>query len=277
MSKNRPIKWNQNQQKRLEKAVRNFNNKITRLEKKDPRLKSMLPERIDLKDMKENIKTATDLNREVKALSNFSHRKNVIKIHDDGSMEGLVKVPVTDYNLIMTKWQKRQMKTRTTTVNRRRKEMREAIADIEMTDRGKKRGYTKGDLGMGKMEEHALQDFVPFTERMNRRDMDAKFKNLFKESSVLYWDERGKLLKNNYIKAINENFNVEDPRIIEIIEKIEQMDFKEFRKVFEAENEKIGEYYQIDDEFLDAQTNRLHSMWLPEKHIKQTTKKRRRK
>ena len=55
MSKRYNIKWRQDDSERLTKAVKNFNAKITRLEKKNPENKNALPERVSAKQLKELI------------------------------------------------------------------------------------------------------------------------------------------------------------------------------------------------------------------------------
>ena len=68
MAKRYRIKWRLQDRKTLARTVKNFNAKITRLEKKHPELKEFLPEKISVKDLKNNIETRQDFNRELKSL-----------------------------------------------------------------------------------------------------------------------------------------------------------------------------------------------------------------
>ena len=67
------IRWNENQNAELRKAVKNFNAKITRLEKKHPEIKNALPEKVSVKAMKELIGTRKDLQREINSGCFFSN------------------------------------------------------------------------------------------------------------------------------------------------------------------------------------------------------------
>ena len=65
MSKYHKIRWNESDSRELEKAVRNFNAKVTRLAKNNPQNKSALPEKVQVRQLKELINTRNDLKREI--------------------------------------------------------------------------------------------------------------------------------------------------------------------------------------------------------------------
>lgn len=253
MSKSYNIRWKQSDEENLRKAVRNFNDKIRRLEKKNPRNKASLPEKITVGQMKDLIQTRQDLNREINSLKRFSKR----------GAEKIVDVPDSDYNLKITDWQKKEMTRRIGTINRKRKKKQKEIAEIEMTDRGKKVGYKKGDFGMGKAEERALQPMKAFTSKMNYRDLQVKYRNIMKESQSTYWQRRDEMMRANYIKSLEDNFNPND--IKDVISKIQSMDFKEFRKVFEAEGGNFELSYPPDAEQYNAYLSGIKSIWIPNK------------
>ena len=54
-----------------------------------------------------------------------------------------------------------------------------------------------------------------------------------KESQQGYWNKRDIIMKKNYITSLEQNFNAND--IKDVIEHIDNMDFNDFRKIFEAE------------------------------------------
>lgn len=258
------ISWNQNQQEQLRKAVKNFNAKITRLEKKNPQLKNALPEKVSVRQMKQLIDTRTDLNREIKSLQRFTER----------GAEELVKVPNNEYNLKITKWQKKEMGIRLSAINKKRNKRRKEIADMDMTSRGEDLGYKRGELGMGSMDENALKPMKSFTRYMNRADLNMKWKNMMIESQNSYWHKREMQHKQLFIDSIKRTYNEDDVK--DVITAIEEMDYKSFRKIFEAEggtfewvsdppdlNEKYGEYVEA-----------LKSTWTPNKP---KTKKRKKK
>ena len=247
------IRWNQSDDAELKRVVKNFNAKLTRLEKKDPSIAGALPERISAAQLRDMIETRQDLNRELNALRRFSQR----------GAEELITAPENDYNLKITKWQKEEINRRVGVINRKRSDRLKKMQDIQATSRGEKLGYTKGQIGMGRAEEHSLQPIKGFTAKMNRQDLDKKFRQIMKESQSGYWDKRDEILRGNYIKSLEQNFNPED--IAEIVERIENMDFGEFREIFESEGGNFELSYPPDRDSYDAYLTGLESIWIPNK------------
>ena len=251
MSRKYNIRWREADEKELKRVVKNYNAKLSRLAKKDPQNKNALPERVSAAQLRDMIETRQDLTRELNALRRFSQK----------GAEELVEVPENDYNLKITKWQKEEINRRVGVINRKRKERLQKMSDIEATSRGEKLGYKKGDFGMGRADEHALAPLKGFTPGMNRKDLEKKFRQIMKESQSGYWNKRDEIMRGNYIKSLEQNFNPEDVKAI--IEKIENMDFGEFRKIFEAEGGNFELSYPPDRQSYDAYLTGLESIWLP--------------
>ena len=254
MSRKYNIRWSKADEAELKRVVKNFNAKLTRLEKKDPKNANALPERISAAQLRDIIETRQDLNRELNALRRFSER----------GAEELVEVPDNDYNLKITKWQKKEMTRREVIVNQKRKRQLERVADVEMTSRGQSLGYKKGDIGMGKMERIELEPVRAFTPSQNRRDINKRFKQLRKESVSTYWDKRNELMRSVYVNEIEKNFPPE--MVKDVVEKIREMDFDEFRKVFEAEDQHKFQFnYPLNKDDQTKYSNALRSIWIPNK------------
>lgn len=253
MSKQYNIRWKPDDNQELRKAVKNFNAKISRLEKKDPQNKEALPEKITVKQIKELISTRQDLKRELNALQRFSKR----------GAEKIIEIPDTDYNLKTTKWQKEEMTRRTAIINRKRKRRLKEVAETEIKSRGEKLGYRRGDIGMGKASEIELQPLKAFTPKMNRRDLSKKFNLIMKESQQGYWNKRDIIMKKNYITSLEQNFNAND--IKDVIKHIDDMDFNDFRKIFEAEGGNFELSYPPDEESYNAHLSALKSIWTPKR------------
>lgn len=253
MSKYHKIRWQQSDNQELARVVRNFNAKITRLTKKNPQIENALPEKISVRQMKELINTRQDLKRELNSLRRFSKR---------GSEEVIV-VPGTDYNIKTTKWQKSEMNRRVAIINRKRKKRLEEIQNIEVTSRGEKLGYTRGQLGMGKATEVSLSPMNAFTRRMNQRDLKWKWKGILKESQSDYFDNKDFQLKQNYMKALQENYNEKD--IKDILSVIDKMDIKEFLQKFDSEGGTLEFAYPPNKEQYNAYVSALRSTWNPNK------------
>lgn len=254
MSRKYNIRWSEADEAELKRVVKNFNAKLTRLSNKDPQNKNALPERVSAAQLRDLIETRQDLNRELNALRRFSER----------GAEELVDVPDNDYNLKITKWQKKEMTRREVIVNQKRKRQLERVADIDMTSRGKSLGYKKGEIGMGKAERIALEPVRSFTPSQNRRDLNKRFKQLRKESISTYWDKRNEVMRTNYIGEIERNFP--ESMVGDIVDKIRNMDFDEFRKIFEAEDQHKFQFnYPLNKDDQQKYSNALRAIWIPNK------------
>lgn len=251
MARYHRINWRESDDQELKRVVRNYNAKISRLAKKNPQIKNVLPERVSVAQLKELINTRQDLKRELNALKRFSKR----------GAEEIVIVPGTDYNLKITKWQKTEMNRRVGIINRRRKKRLEDLSNIEMTSRGEPLGYKKSDIGMGKASEISLNPMNAFTRRMNQSDLKWKWKNIMKESQSDYFTQKDFRLRDNYVKALSQNYNVND--IQDIIDEIESMDINEFLNTFEEEGGDMEFAYPPNQEQYRAYVNGLRATWLP--------------
>ena len=253
MSRYHRINWRESDTQELKRVVRNYNAKITRLAKKNPQIENVLPEKVSVGQLKELINTRQDLKRELNALQRFSKR----------GAEEIVIVPDTDYNLKITKWQKSEMNRRIGVINRRRKKRLEDISNIEMTSRGEKLGYKRSDIGMGKANEVSLKPMNAFTRTMNQSDLKWKWKNIMKESQSDYFTQKDFRLRDNFIKALSQNYNVND--IQDVIESIDSMDIKDFLDKFEEEGGNLEFAYPPNKEQYEAYVNALKATWRPQR------------
>ena len=223
MSKRYSIKWRKDDEEELRRVVRNFNAKIDRLAKKDPKNKSALPEKMSVRTLKELIDTRQDLNRELNSMRRFTRR----------GAEELVSVPDNDYNLEITRWQKNEMSLRNAVINRRRKTRREEFEKTEMKSGSEELGYTLGDIGMGKAEEVSLRPTQVFTPKMNRADLNKKYRHQLKESQSTYFEKVDERFRQTYIDQLKMKYNEND--IQDVIDSIKEMDYKDFYKNVLAE------------------------------------------
>lgn len=253
MSKYHRINWRDSDTTELNRVVKNFNAKINRLIKKNPQMENVLPEKIQVGQLKELINTRQDLKRELNSLKRFSRR---------GSEE-IVEVPGNDYNLKTTKWQRTEMNRRVGVINRRRARRLEDLSNLEATSRGESLGYKRSDIGMGRATEVSLSPMNTFTRRMSQRDLKMKWKAIMKESQSDYFTQKDFRLRDNYIKALEQNFNVND--IQDIIKEINSMDINDFLVKFEEEGGTLELAYPPNQEQYQGYVNALRSTWKPER------------
>lgn len=250
MSKFHKIKWRESDLQELSKTVKNFNAKISRLSKKNPDITVALPEKVKIADLKNLINTRQDLKREINALKRFSKR----------GAETIVIAEGTEEELKLTKWQRTEMNRRVGIINRKRKARLEQIQNLEMTSRGQALGYTRGQLGMGRATEVSLSPMNAFTRRMNRRDLKMKWGAILRESQSDYFTQKDFRLRENFIKALEQNFNTND--IQDVISEINRMDIKDFLQKFEEEGGTLEFAYPPNREQYEAYVNGLKSTWL---------------
>lgn len=261
MPKQYNIRWSENDNKELQRSVKNFNAKLKRLEEKYSGTDVILPEKITVKQMRELVNTRRDLQRELKSLQKFTQR---------GSEE-VVSVPKTDNNIQLTKWQKEEMSKRAGVINRKRTIRRKELEAKELESGGKSLGYTRGDIGMGKVEVNQLRPTSTFTKKMSKADVKAKFEHFMRESQSDYWHKRDVLMRENFIKALEENFNPKD--IKDVVEHIRNMDLEEFKDKLLSNPEDFNTAYPPDEEQYEGYLNELRSTWIPKDKPK-TNKKR---
>ena len=251
MSKRYNIRWNDADQQELSKAVKNYNAKLRRLEKKYEGTGVILPERMSVKQIKGLVNTRRDLQREVKSLQRFTRR---------GSEE-VITIPNTDNNIQVTKWQRDEMSRRAGIINRRRNERRKALEEQELEHGGKSLGYTRGDIGMGKADQIALRPTHTFTKSMSAYDVKKKFEHFQRESQSDYWHKRDILMRENFIKALEENFNPKDVK--DVVDAIRNMDLEKFKDKLLSNPEDFSTAYPPDQEQYESYLNALKTTWIP--------------
>lgn len=230
------IKWREQDEKELRRVVRNFNDKLRRLVKKNPANSNILPQfwnektqeyenRITIDQIKDLIATRQDYNRQLNMLKRFS-RRGAEQIVETGS----------DYGARTTKWQEQEQKRLVQTINRRRKARLDTLNAIEVMNASGKLGYTLGQMfGMGLAEQNKLKPTQAFTRGQSQKDIKWKWRALQLEAKDTYYNERDEMLKENYIKTILDNFDKDD--VMDIIGEIRAMSSDEFYLKFEAKGD----------------------------------------
>lgn len=265
MSRIYNIRWSESDSRELSRAVRNYNAKVRRLEKKfEGQSDVVIPERITMKEMREVIGTRRDLNREIKSLQRFTER---------GSEE-LVEAK-TDDTIYLTKWQSDELVRRAKRINQERARRREELESKELINQGEGLGYTRGAVGMGKAEALQLRPTKPFTPKMSKGDINRKFEHFRRESQSDYWKKRDILMRDNYIRALQNNFNPKDVK--GIIEKIQNMSLDEFKDTVMSDPQEFDTLYLPSDEEYDGTLEYLNEMWGVNPNAKPKPKKKKRK
>lgn len=262
MSRKHKIRWQENDKQELARAVKNFNAKISRIEKKYPELKNALPEKMKVGELKDLINTRQDLKRELNSLKRFTDVKNRISLQEDGTLEGIEIYG--DYNIKITKWQKKEINRRIATINTRRKKRLEALEQKQVTSRGQQQGYTVGQIGVGSIQMNELSPMTGLTAGASEESVRRKFKSALIQSQSDFLTLSDYRAKSSYIKGLYRNFNADE--IQDIIEAVENMPVEKWLDIFQSDADAKfeGLYPGNREQELQYQTA-LRSVWLPKR------------
>lgn len=269
MPKQYRIKWRESDERELRRVLRNYNAKISRLEKKNPQTAKYLPKywddkkeeftnKLSVNQIKELINTRQDFKRELNALKRFSKK----------GAEEIVVMPGTDNNIKLTKWQRTEMRRRTPRINKRRQERLKHIEETEMTSMGEPLGYTKAQIGMGRAERISFEPIEISTRTMDYRALNWKWRTIQHESKSDYFTETDYRLRENYIQGIKTHYDYENVK--DVINKIEEMPIDEFLNKFYAEGatfEDASPDGKSDFKYQEyvSHEEQLKTIWLPQK------------
>ena len=262
MSRKYHIRWQKNDHQELAKAVRNFNAKISRIEKKYPELKNALPEKMKVGELKKLINTRQDLKREINALKRFTNKKNQISLREYGSYEGIEIYG--NYNIKISKWQIKEINRRIAIINRGRKKKLDALKEVQVTSRGQEQGYTVGQIGVGSIQFNELRPLRGLTPGASEESVRRKFKSVLIQSQSDFLTIRDYKTKSSYITGLYRNFNEND--IKDIVDAIEKMPVDKFLEVFNSDNEaKFEGLYPGNKAQEEEYIRSLKAVWLPKR------------
>ena len=243
MSKQYNIKWRLEDERELGQVARDFNRKLGRLIDANPKAKNILPQfynpltqqlesEISVNTLKSLITTRADYNRYIGMLNRFLRE----------GAEEIVDAPGNQYGTKTTKWHIQEMGRLKGIVNRRKQERLDMFKDIEMASSEGSLGYSLGErFGMGLASRNQLSPTNSFTPSQTQIDVNFKLSSLMKQSKTEYYNEKDELLKNNYIRELERNFNRKD--VSDVIKTIKNMDSDLFVLKFEAHGDDMEMVY----------------------------------
>lgn len=264
MPKQYNIKWRIEDERKLSRVARDFNNKLNRLIDKNPNNKNILPQfynpatqqlesEINVATLKSLIKTRGDYNRYIAMLERFLKE----------GAEEIVDAPGNQYGSKTTRWHIQEMGRLKGIVNRRKQERLDMFKDIEMASSEGELGYSLGErFGMGLASRNQLSPTNAFTPSQTQTDINFKLSSLMKQSKSAYYNEKDMVLKNNYIRELERNFNRSD--VADVISVIQNMDNDLFVLKFEAHGDDMEMVYPPErgtPEY-EAHVEELRKYWI---------------
>lgn len=243
----------------LRKAVKNFNAKIKRLEKKAQLSAEYIPipQKVYVSKIKNSganiesiiselqaftarpkVTVDSELKKMVKAYNEKAKRfeKRGYKV-DKLSYSKLKDSPdVADTKAVIMEFMKGGYKTVKTekgvelpdAIYRKAKKQLQIINEHRATQRAKVGEIEKGNLAqMGRMRDVNLlpkQDI----DQISMRDMPSYLRSLDAQTQPNYLERKNVKYRNNYISMLNNLFDSNDPRLKEIINKIHSVNIEDF-------------------------------------------------
>lgn len=262
MSNQSNIKWRLEDERELRRVVKNFNAKLTRLVKKNPENKNILPQFWDenTQDFESKITIAT-LKEVITTRRDYNKYLNMLKRFSKPGAETIIDAPGNTYGSKTTKWQLQESIRLKNAVNVRRKERLERLNLVEMANASGKLGYTVGQMiGMGLASTHKLSPTSAYTPGQSQTDIKYKFRALFTEGRSSYHKDRDQILKNNYIRTLGQNYRASD--ITDVVDAIRKMDNNLFILKFEAHGDSFEFAYPPDEITYKLWLSELKGYWL---------------
>lgn len=187
------IRWTKNQKQNLSKAVKRWNAKLAREVRKNPDLIDVPGlRRLSVKELKQDITSAKDLNRQIKEI-------------DRAFKKGAWEVLKSDKGALTTKHQLQTFKINLRTANRRQSKIRDNI-------------ITPGDERIKKVS------YVPQYKVDFKTISSERWEKLLNTANNLvstsFESKRQEQMKKRYIKAIKSTIGVNSPELLEIIQQL---------------------------------------------------------
>lgn len=200
-----PIQWRSRDEEKLNRTIRNFNAKLSRLIKKDPALKDVLPEKLSKQALKKNLETRKDFNNFIKSAQRFSTK-------------GTERVIANDYGVKITAWEKRELQYKLNAINARRRQERKIAEMTEVMDRGKAQGYKTVQMGTTRFNALLPKSF--HFEKMRRADFQSFVRVVTKQAAASFPWKQKEQYKENYLKAMRGALSSEYQYLIDHVAKL---------------------------------------------------------
>lgn len=206
------ILWRDKDQVELNKAVDRFNKKVDYWQKKG---QTILPEKVKISEIKSNISSRKDFNREINKLKRFGER-------------GAEQVKVNSHGVQVTAYELREYNIDRSIRNRSFNQRKKELGNIKIDAPGFDEPLTRAE--MGRVSERELR---PIKNRFEKARTKSEFldaaKTARKQSDSSFWEDRDELYKENFLKSIdNELGQNEKTELLKT--KIKSMTGSEFYK-----------------------------------------------
>lgn len=226
------IRYDKKIEKEINKVIRNFNQKIRRLEKEE---KKLLPKTITKKEIKENVYNRNELRRKLNELKRFSKR-------------GAEEIVTLKSGEKTTKYELENIKRESARIKRNISKEIKNLEKKNVRIFGKEQAATFSEMGDTyylnlQAQRRALEKNI----NKLKKDELQRYKNLIKKISQNreYMNE---IFKESYLKMLTElgyYFEIDNRKLEKIKEKIMTLNVQKFLKLFNEDKaiKSILDYY----------------------------------
>lgn len=230
------IQWREQDLAEVERVVKNFNAKINRVKRNNPKAETYLPNTVTKKDIINSIGTRADFNRTLNAMKRFSKR----------GAEAPVK---SKRGALSTKWGVEEFNRDQGRLNAQRTRERKKIEEKEVLTRGRGTGVTRAQ--MGSIKENSLKPSKKNFENMSNKEWDKAKKAIDRQLNEVHKAFSKSNMRMNYIKGLQEAGFSDD-----IVAMVRDVDIDKFIEIVETDAEASFDFiydpleFRVKDEAL---------------------------
>lgn len=181
MSKSNNIRWRKSDTEELNRLVKNFNQKVSYHQKKNPEFSESYPEKYSVKELKQLIKTRNDFNLVCKKLARFSER-------------GAEKLVTNKQGVTLTKYEIKETAINTRYANKQLKKLAEELQKLPKKIGGVDAPNVQQKINEDRVEPFQEPKFEKAKNAQHFRDFSKAAEKKMFDSSADYAD---KLYFNN--------------------------------------------------------------------------------
>lgn len=248
MQKLSNIKWRSSDIEKLSRTVANFNRKINRALKKDPAAAAYLPNKIKIKDLRQQITSRKDFNREVKSLARFSRK-------------GAEMPVVAKTGNVQTVWMKREIGIKVNNIiNAQRRAMKAHFGAMDVFSEGQNQGVKRSQTQSERMKEFEPKPYN-FNNIKPGTEWEKFVESVEKQAKSSYDNAKHELYRENYVKSLDKVFGDDAAAIVDAVNAMDIDLFME--KYFSNQDVTIEFNYDLNQDY-DYKLELLGDVWLGE-------------
>lgn len=236
-----PIKWRQKDKTKVSRYVQKFNTAITRLEKLNPDLvdTGVLPERLDVSEIRSQITTRADFNRFIKRVDRFFK-------------PGAKDIVMAPSGYRMTRWGIKEAKL----TERRINQQRVAFVEKMKISKAEQKALKLKPIDVFKEQQKVLNSNSPSKAQ---KWMNFLY-TLERESGDNYYTNMSVQVQQSYIKALKNTFGDQSETLVNFIKDNEIKGTDILYAI--SKNDILDFEYLYSREDADAKLEMLTDYWL---------------